>query len=71
MTDKMRMQYRPLTDVEKSQIVSFKSEAAFMSGMIDALVKDEDKERRYLEVAQQRLEECVMWVTKFITGPSK
>lgn len=63
--DVFRTEYRALTAEEKARIAAIKERAA-------ALHKDLylplDRNDSDMETARTRLQECVMWATKAITG---
>lgn len=62
--DTFRRQYRPLSDMEKADMDEIKSEAQVLLDRIKGDVPDE----RCRALAITKLEECVMWATKGITG---
>lgn len=61
-----RSQYRELSETEKEQVKEIKNEAAHL---YDVLAVDPASSGvREMALARTKLEECVMWATKAITG---
>ena len=58
-----RQQYRKLTDLETMQVEEIKAKAEALLQAIDA-----PRPGREMSLAKTRLEECVMWAIKGITG---
>lgn len=63
MTDRFRKEYRRLTPDEQTAIENIKTQAVGL----DALLS-EVKDARCRALAITKLEECVMWATKGLTG---
>jgi hypothetical protein len=63
MTDTMRTDYRELSDTEKNLIQSIKNQALAIEAMLNGA-----KPGREISLARTKLEECVMWAVKGITG---
>lgn len=61
-----RKQYRQLSDAEKAQIEGIKVTAAVLYHQLHVTAGQADA--RQLALAKTKLEECVMWATKAITG---
>lgn len=64
--DVMRKNYRELTGVEKRQMEEVKEIATHLYGLLNGI-----GDSRELSLAKTKLEECVMWATKHITGPKE
>lgn len=70
MSDPFRKQYRQISDVCASTILSLKSDAYHMWQTLDAACGYEDENKadsRCLALAKTKLEEAVMWATKGLT----
>jgi hypothetical protein len=63
MSDAMRQQYRPLSDVEKLRLSEFKALAAELYDVIGTFPGDQ----RSFALAKTKVEEAVMWATKGLT----
>lgn len=61
-----RPQYRELTEDEKARIGGIKDEAKYLHDLL--LEMPEGTDQRQMALARTKLEECVMWATKAITG---
>jgi hypothetical protein len=57
-----RNEYRPLTEQEKAHIAAIKTTAEILYSSLHS------GEARHMALAKTKLEECVMWATKAITG---
>lgn len=57
-----RKEYRPLTEQEKSHVAAIKISAEVLYNSLHS------GEARHMALAKTKLEECVMWATKAITG---
>lgn len=73
-TDAVRHNYRVLNDAEKAQMVAIKDVGATFIARIDEL-RGKQRPQSYhidddymLNIAQQRVEEAVMWAVKAITA---
>ena len=64
MADIFRKEYRPLTDEEKDALMWVKTGAATMLETLQQSVNP----YRELSLAITKLEECVFWAVKGITG---
>ncbi len=63
MDNTFRQEYRPLTTLERMQVEETKSKADSLMAALKA-----QKPGRENSLAQTKLEECVMWAVKGITG---
>lgn len=63
MDNTFRQEYRPLTTLERMQVEETKSKAELLMTALKA-----QKPSRENSLAQTKLEECVMWAVKGITG---
>jgi hypothetical protein len=61
MSNPFRTTYRQLTDAEKARVEALKTQAEQLLALID-------KPSREGALARTKLEECVMWAVKGITG---
>ena len=66
MTDLFRSEYRVLSDLEKDHVARVKACASEMARLLQQGSKPLDA--RCVSLARTKLEECVMWATKAITG---
>jgi len=64
MDDPMRQTYRSLTDREEEQLHDIKALASRLYHHIDVFC-----DGREGALAKTKVEEAVMWATKYITGP--
>jgi hypothetical protein len=64
MSDPMRMNYRALSGAEKAQMEQLKIQAQELHDYISSLGASRES-----AVSLTRLEECVMWAVKHLTGP--
>lgn len=62
MTDTFRKEYKPLDESQKMRISQIKNDAEKLLDSIDWAIGD----KRMLELAKTKLEECVMWAIKAI-----
>jgi hypothetical protein len=64
----MRHNYRVLSDVEKGQMLAVKDQGLILWNLVDKLNRsDIMKPVHELEQAKAKIEEAVMWATKYIT----
>lgn len=63
MADPFRSEYRQLTDIEQEQIQKIKESARQMFNYLGG-----SNDSRAMALARTKLEECVMWAVKAITG---
>ncbi len=70
MTDTFRKEYKPLTDEQKAQMESIKSEAeVLLAKMNEVVPADERSERsRCMAIARTNLEQAIMWAIKGVTA---
>jgi hypothetical protein len=66
MTDVMRLKYRPLTAAEQEAMENIKTTASMLYDDIDMLDRLHGDSRE-LSLAKTKVEEAVMWATKYIT----
>lgn len=68
--DAFRKEYRPLSESEIAKLGSIKDKAQELSDLIwqTPVMTGPSHKLDQLNAAQARLEECVMWATKAITG---
>ena len=68
MSDVFRKEYRPITESQKSWIISFKDQAETLhitfESCLDALT---ESDKRMMALAKTNLEQAVMWSVKAIT----
>jgi hypothetical protein len=64
MSDVFRTNYRQLTPEEQTALKIIKGQAQYMLDMIDGRIPDP----RCFALAKTKLEECVMWAVKGVTG---
>lgn len=74
MTDIFRKAYRPLTESEQELVEQIKDEATRLYMRLEQIYKIADLNfgqlgrQRHASLAKTKLEECVMWATKAVTG---
>lgn len=61
--NRFRTQYRPLTEQEKTLVEAIKDSAARLDIYLDGV-----RDPRMAALARTKLEECVMWAVKGVTG---
>lgn len=68
MPDPFRSTYRELTDAEKAKVAEIKRLATALYGTLEARFTGPVPDARMMEYARTKLEECVFWSVKAITG---
>jgi hypothetical protein len=64
-----RQQYRALTVEEQNWVMTVKQQADWLYAMLhQPVIDDRRRDNRELQLAKTKLEECVMWATKAVTG---
>jgi hypothetical protein len=65
----MRHDYRPLSDLEKGQMLAVKDQGRIFWNLMNKLNQDPcGKPAHELEQAKAKIEEAVMWASKYITA---
>lgn len=70
MSDTFRKVYKPLTDIQKSQMEVIKERAEDLLRAIDDVAPAEERSERSrcLAVARTNLEQSIMWAIKGVTA---
>lgn len=71
MSDRFRQSYRKLTDAEVAHIAAIKDKAEEMARLFEdvpVVLAAPGPDPRAHALAMTKLEECVMWAVKAVTG---